>query len=168
MNSIMKKTFLVTSLIFLFGFSPVINAECVQQQEETGGGELFGTLIGAAVGGLVGSQIGGGTGNKVAIGAGVLAGGFLGNQVGKSLDCQDQQYHYDTTQNALETQKVGQSSSWTNPDTGHSGEITPTRTYTSQGQPCRDFTQTILIDGEEEKINGTACRQDDGSWKPVS
>ncbi len=152
----------------MFGFSSVVNAECVQQQEETGGGELFGTLIGAAVGGLVGSQFGGGTGNKVAIGAGVLAGGFLGNQVGKSLDCQDQQYHYDTTQNALETQKVGQSSSWSNPDTGHSGEITPTRTYTSDGQPCRDFTQTILIDGEAEKINGTACRQNDGSWKPIS
>lgn len=162
----MKKKLLIC-IIFVVGFS-IVNAECVQQQEETGGGELFGTLIGAAVGGLVGSQIGGGTGNKVAIGAGVLAGGFLGNQVGKSLDCQDQQYHYDTTQNALETQKVGQTSTWTNPDSGHSGEITPTRTYTSDGQPCRDFKQVILVDGEEEVINGTACRDDNGSWKPVS
>lgn len=65
----------------------------------------MGTLVGAALGGLVGSQFGGGTGNKVAIGAGVLAGGFLGNKVGKSLDCQDQQYHYDTTQQTLEEEK---------------------------------------------------------------
>ena len=160
------KKIVVLSLMFL---SAAVNAECVQQQqEETGGGELFGTLIGAAVGGLVGSQIGGGTGNKVAIGLGVVAGGFLGNQIGEQLDCQDQQYHYDTTQTALETQKVGQASTWVNPDSGHSGEITPTKTYSMEGQPCRDFTQTIYIDGEAEEINGTACRQEDGSWKPVS
>ena len=162
----MKTKFLFFNLIFLI-LSSTVNAECVQQQE-AGGGELFGTLVGAAIGGIVGSQVGGGTGNKVAIGAGVLAGGFLGNKVGQSLDCQDQQYHYDTTQNALETQKVGQSSTWNNPDSGHSGEITPTRTFTSGGQPCRDFTQIIKVDGQDEKINGTACRQDDGSWKPIS
>ncbi len=161
----MKKNILVSSLILLLGFYSTVNAECVQQQEETGGGELFGTLVGAALGGLVGSQIGGGTGNKIAIGAGVVAGGYLGNKVGKSLDCQDQQYHYDTTQNALETQKVGQTSTWTNPDSGHKGEVTPTRTYTSEGQPCRDFTQTIYVDGENEEVQGTACRQEDGTWQ---
>jgi surface antigen len=162
------KTKFVLSSLFLLVFCFTVNAECVQEPQQTGGGELFGTLVGAAVGGLVGSQIGGGTGNKVAIGAGVVAGGYLGNQVGKSMDCQDQQYHSNTTQNALETQKVGHTSTWTNPDTGHSGEVTPTRTYTSEGQACRDFTQTIHIDGEDEEIKGTACRQEDGSWKPIS
>ncbi len=144
--------------------SQVVSAEC--QQDETGGGELFGTLVGAALGGLVGSQIGGGTGNKVAIGAGVLAGGYLGNKVGQSLDCQDQQYHYDTTQNALETQKTGTTSTWVNPDSGHKGEVTPTKTYTSaDGTACREFTQTIYVDGEYEEVQGTACRQEDGTWQ---
>jgi surface antigen len=157
-------SFMVFILMFVSG---VARAEC--NQEQAGGGEILGTLAGAALGGLIGSQIGDGTGNKVAIGAGVLAGGFLGNRIGESLDCQDQQYHYDTTQNALETRKTGQSSTWTNPDTGHSGEITPTRTYnTADGTPCRDFTQTIYVDGKYEEINGTACRQPDGTWKPVS
>ncbi len=158
------KKILLLSLLLSIHLS--VNAECVQ--EETGDAEVLGTLVGAAIGGLVGSQFGGGTGNKVAIGAGVLAGGFLGNKVGKSLDCQDQQYHYDTTQNALETQKIGETSNWVNPDSGHSGEVTPTRTYTLEGQPCRDFTQTIYLEGEVEEIKGTACRQDDGTWKPVS
>ncbi|MCH8262713.1 MAG: glycine zipper 2TM domain-containing protein, partial [Proteobacteria bacterium] len=112
----MKKILLLPNLILLVSFCSTVNAECVQEQ--TGGGEIVGTLLGAALGGLVGSQFGGGTGKKVAIGAGVLAGGFLGNKVGKSLDCQDQQYHYDTTQNALEKEKTGQTSTWTNPDTG--------------------------------------------------
>ena len=76
--------------------------------------------------------------------------------------------NYDTTQNALETEKTGQTSTWTNPDTGHSGEVTPTRTYTLKGQPCRDFTQTIYVDGSNEDIEGTACREEDGIWRPKS
>jgi surface antigen len=157
-------------LAVLLGFSVIslpVRAEC--RQGETSGGEILGTLAGAALGGLVGSQLGSGTGNSVAIGAGVVAGGFLGNRIGKAMSCQDQEQHYATTQNALENQKTGQTSTWTNPDTGHSGEITPTRTYTStDGVPCRDFTQTIYVDGQYEQIDGTACRQPDGTWKPVS
>ncbi len=153
-------------LVVALTLGSYVHAEC--NQDQMGGGEILGTLAGAALGGLVGSQFGGGTGNKIAIGAGVLAGGFLGNRIGESLDCQDQQYHYDTTQNALETQPTGETSSWVNPDTGHSGEITPTRTYTAEGQPCREFSQTIYVDGEYEEIEGTACRQSDGTWQPVN
>jgi len=101
---------------------------------------------------VVGSQIGGGTGNKVAIGAGVLAGGFFGNKVGKSMDCQDQQYHYDATQNALETQKVGQSSTWNNPGTGHSGNVTPTRTYTSAGHLVVILPKQFIFMVERKKL----------------
>jgi surface antigen len=159
--------YLIMALFFLVGVN--VHAEC--DQEGFGNKEIVGTLAGAALGGLVGSQFGGGTGNKIAIGAGVVAGGFLGNKIGSSLDCQDQQYHYDTTQSALESKKTGQASSWSNPDTGNSGTITPTRTYTSKdGMPCRDFTQTIYVEEDEEyeEIKGSACRQPDGSWTPVS
>ena len=163
----MIKQAIFFTMFCLFFITSAVRAEC--QQGETSGGEIFGTLAGAALGGLVGSQFGSGKGNAAMIGAGVVAGGFLGNKIGKSMSCQDQQQHYDTTQSSLETQKTGQTSSWTNPDTGHSGNITPTRTYTSaDGTPCRDFTQTIYVDGEYEEINGSACRQADGSWKPVS
>jgi surface antigen len=141
-----------------------VNAEC--NQEGTGGGEVVGTLLGAALGGFLGAQIGDGTGNKVAIGAGVLAGGLLGNKLGASMDCQDQQYHVDTTQNALETQPVGQSSTWVNPDTGHSGTVTPVKTFqTADGTHCREFNQLLSVDGQTEEVTGTACRQADGTWK---
>ena len=141
-----------------------VRAECTNGQ--TGGGEVLGTLLGAAIGGLVGSQIGSGTGNKVAIGAGVLAGGLFGNKIGAQLDCQDQAYHVDTTQNALEYQPTGQTSTWQNPDSGHSGAVTPTKTYTvNDGTPCREFTQTINVDGQAEEVTATACRQEDGTWQ---
>lgn len=154
-------------LILTASLSQQAAAECTNQG--SGGGEILGTLAGAALGGFIGSQIGSGTGNKVAIGAGVLAGGLIGNQIAKSLTCQEQQYHQQTTQDALEYRPTGTASSWTNPDTGHSGYVTPTKTYSANdGTPCREFTQTIYVDGQYEEIQGTACRQNDGTWKPVS
>ena len=128
-----------------------------------------GTLIGAGLGGLAGSQIGGGTGKLVAVGAGVLLGGLLGSEVGKSLDKADKLYAERTSQRTLETAPVGQTSSWSNPDSGNSGTITPTKTYeTAQGQYCREYQQTVTIGGETENAYGTACRQPDGSWKVIN
>ena len=147
--------------------APVSAQDC--NQGSTGGTEIVGTLLGAALGGLLGSQIGGGTGNKVAIGAGVLAGGLLGNKIGSSMDCEDRRYHQGTAQDTLEYQRTGTAGSWQNPESGHRGTITPTRTYQrDDGDYCREFLQTITVDGQLEEATGTACRQSDGSWNIVS
>ena len=154
------------AVLALAGASVPAHAQCDNQG--TGGGEVVGTLLGAAVGGLLGSQLGSGDGNKVAIGAGVLAGGLLGNRIGQSMDCRDREYHGSTAQDALETQRSGTTSTWNNPDSGHSGTVTPTRTYQrADGTYCRDFTQSIYVDGRTEQANGTACRQSDGTWRIV-
>ncbi len=146
--------------------APQTWAEC--DRSGTSGEEVMGTLVGAALGGLIGSQIGGGDGRKVAIGAGVLAGGYMGNRIGNRLSCEDQEYHYDTTQSTLEYKPSGGTAAWVNPDTGASGSVTPTETYISQsGLPCRNFTQTITVDGQRENIQANACRQQDGSWQIV-
>lgn len=156
----------VIMLVLALPLATPVHADC--DRSGTSGEEVMGTLVGAALGGLVGSQIGGGSGRKVAIGAGVLAGGYMGNRIGKKLSCQDQEYHYDTTQSTLEYKPTGGSAAWVNPDTGHSGRVTPTRTYISDaGTPCRDFTQTITVDGQRENIQATACRQSDGTWQIV-
>ena len=161
---------LITTLgvCLCLGASPaVVQAQC--QQQSGGGNQVVGTLLGAALGGLLGSQLGSGTGNSVAIGAGVLAGGFLGNRVGKSLDCRDLAYHNGTAQSSFETQRTGTTSSWQNPDSGAAGTVTPTKTYQrNDGVYCRDFDQTITVDGQTELAGGTACRQPDGSWRIVS
>jgi len=158
----------LTIILVLGLISPSLadNSEC---DGDTGGGEVVGTLLGAAIGGLVGSQFGKGTGKSVAIGAGVLAGGFAGNQIGESLDCRDRQYNKSTAQDSLETQPAGSTSTWHNPDSGHDGSITPTRTYQrDDGIYCRDFEQTVTIDGKTEQATGTACRQSDGTWQIVN
>jgi surface antigen len=65
----------------------------------------------------------------------------------------------------MEYGSTGTTSTWRNPDTGHYGEITPTRTWETPSGPCREFQQTIYIDGQAHEGVGTACRQPDGTWK---
>ena len=141
-------------------------AACVSDQ---GDKQTLGTLIGAGLGGLAGSQVGSGTGQLVAIGAGVLLGGLLGNEVGKSLDKADQVYAERNAQQTLETAPTGTTATWVNPDSGNSGSITPTATYQSAGgEYCREYQQTVTVGGEQQSAYGTACRQPDGSWKLVN
>jgi surface antigen len=137
--------------------------------EGTGTKQGVGTIAGAGLGALAGSQIGSGTGTLVAVGAGTLIGAFLGSELGKSLDRADQAAADQASQRALENNRVGQASSWRNPDSGHEGTITPTKTYrNTDGVQCREFTHTINIGGKLEKAFGNACRQPDGSWQIVS
>ncbi|PYM47238.1 MAG: hypothetical protein DME14_15865 [Candidatus Rokuibacteriota bacterium] len=53
----------------------------------------------------------------------------------------------------------------TNPDNGHTGTVTPVRTYqASSGGDCREYETTVTVGGKLERGYGTACRQSDGSW----
>ena len=81
------------------------------------------------------------------------------------LDQRDKRMAAEAQQRALETAPTGRPVAWTNPDTGHSGTVTPTRTYHSDRGYCREFQNTVVIDGKNENAYGTACRQPDGSWK---
>ncbi len=138
-------------------------------QTNSGPKETIGGLGGAVLGGLLGSQVGKGRGQLVAVGVGAVLGGVLGSSVGKSLDDTDKLMMERTTQASLEHVRSGETSQWSNPDSGHSGTVTPTETYqTSAGKYCREYQQTILVGGEQEVAYGTACRQPDGSWKIVN
>jgi surface antigen len=32
---------------------------------------------------------------------------------------------------------------------------------------CRDFEQTVVVDGQDETVRGTACREPDGTWRAL-
>ncbi len=160
-----RLTVLLGAALVAIGMSAAPNAAHASCSN-TSGGALLGTLGGAALGGFLGSQIGSGTGQLAATGAGVLVGGLLGNQIGKALTCRDQQQVQHTTQRTLETQPSGTAIAWNNPDSGNSGTVTPTQTYqTASGTYCRNFEQTVTVNGQTEVGTGTACRQPDGSWQ---
>ena len=130
--------------------------------------ETGGTVVGGVGGAIIGSQVGGGTGKLVGVAIGTLAGALIGQEVGRSLDRADRVAMENSTHQALEYNQSHHSSTWRNPDTGHSGTTTPIRTYKEpDGRYCREYTQTVLIEGEQHKAYGTACRRPDGNWEIV-
>ena len=136
---------------------------CVTDQ---GNKQVMGSLLGAGVGGFAGSKIGGGKGQLAATAAGVVLGGLLGNSIGQSLNKADQAYAYKAQSTALNA-PVGQTISWSNPDSGNRGSVTPTRVGqdVATGAYCREYQTQIVIDGRIEDAFGAACREPDGSWK---
>src|SRR5262245_43539210 len=143
-------------------------AACVLAGCETVNGNprtAIGGLGGAAVGGLIAAAAGGG---GTAIAASVIGGALVGGLAGNLLDDRDKRMANEAAQRAFETAPSGKAVAWTNPDSGHSGTITPVRTYESNGRYCREFQQTVTIGGRPENSFGTACRMPDGAWQIVS
>lgn len=149
--------------LLLAGLVAVSLSACADVQNRPK--QSAGTLVGAGLGALAGSQIGSGSGQLAATAIGTLLGAWAGSEVGKSLDRADQLAAAQATHNALENKPTGAATTWRNPDTGHAGSVTPLRTYQAGGRDCRDFEQSLLIDGQAETVRSTACRQPDGTWR---
>ncbi len=130
---------------------------CQNRNENTG------TVVGGVLGGVLGSQVGKGSGRDVAMVAGAIAGALIGGSVGRSMDASDRR----RAQRTLEDSRTGETVAWRNPDNSTAYEMTPTRTYSTDSGPCREYTMDAWIDGRKETVTGTACRQDDGTWKTM-
>jgi len=127
--------------------------------------EGVGAVTGAVIGGVIGHQIGGGRGKDLATVVGVVAGAAIGASIGRGMDEQDRL----RAARVLEYNQVGQTTTWHNPDTNVYYSMAPTNTYQgTAGQPCREYTTEITIDGRRETARGTACRNADGTWKVLN
>ena len=137
--------------------------------QQAGQKETLGAITGAVLGGFLGSKVGKGEGQLWATGAGAIIGAITGSSVGRSLDNTDRLMMERTSQASLEHTQTGATSTWANPDSGHSGTVTPTKTYQKDsGTYCREYEQVVTVGGEEQKAYGTACRQPDGTWRVVN
>lgn len=88
-------------------------------QSSGGSKEDTGEFVGTVLGAVLASKAGKNTETKILLaGAGALAGRWLGGRIGRYLDEQDKQKMAAATQEAIAT---GNSSQWTNPETGVSG-----------------------------------------------
>ena len=126
-----------------------------------------GLVLGSVAGGVVGNQIGKGRGNVLATVGGAVVGGIIGSQIGASLDERDRRLAQEAEYDALERGQSGVSRQWRDPDNGHYGEIVPSRPYKRGVADCRDYTHTVYIDGRPKQMRGTACRNPDGTWQNV-
>ncbi|WJG11322.1 glycine zipper 2TM domain-containing protein [Aliiglaciecola sp. LCG003] len=126
-----------------------------------GPNESSGMIIGGILGGVLGHQIGGGHGQTAATVFGAMIGTAIGGNVGRTMDEADRL----KLSHSLETVRTGVSTSWRNPDSGNYYKVVPTKTYGGDAKPCREYQIEATIGGKKEDIYGTACRQEDGSWK---
>ena len=127
-----------------------------------------GLVVGAVAGGLLGNTVGKGTGKVFATAIGAVAGGIVGSEVGRSMDQQDRRLAQDAEFNAFERGRSGERIHWRNPDNGRYGEVVPGTSFRRGERDCRDFTHTVYIDGRPQAMRGTACRNPDGTWANVS
>jgi len=133
---------------------------------DSGPKEVGGTAAGALAGGLIGNAVGGSLGNRaVGTALGIAVGGLIGNRVGATLDDEDKRRAYAAQMQALETGPSGAPVAWRNPDSGRYGTIVPGPAYQTNGETCRQLSHTIYIDGKPQLQRGTACRNQDGSWR---
>ncbi|WJW74288.1 RT0821/Lpp0805 family surface protein [Thiohalobacter sp. IOR34] len=126
--------------------------------------EALGTVLGGVLGGVAGARLSDDRHRSAATIAGTLIGALVGRSIGRSMDQLDQACTGQTLEYAPDNQAV----TWQNPDTGASYTVTPTRTYEAgDGRYCREYISQASIGGQEQQVQGTACRQPDGSWKIV-
>jgi surface antigen len=119
-----------------------------------------GAMGGAVIGGVLGSQVGGGSGRTAAIIAGTMLGGLIGSAIGAHLDETDRSQIATTMQNT----PTGATATWVNH--GGNNTVTPTSGFFNQnGRDCRKYQSKVIINGNRETIEGTACRRPDGMWE---
>lgn len=129
-----------------------------------------GQILGGATGALIGSQFGKGSGRLFGVAIGALAGSYLGGNIGYQMDERDKELAQQTMQSTLERAPDHQVHTWVNPNTHHSGKfkVVKTQEIPSRNIVCRDYVHTVIIDGQEEKVHGRACRDMrdvKGEWK---
>mgnify|MGYP001144875578 CR=1 FL=1 len=67
---------------------------------------------------------------------------------------------------ALEYGQGGQAVAWKGES--QSGEVVAAQPYRVGSQDCRQYSQTVFTGGTPLVARGTACRNPDGSWTPLS
>jgi surface antigen len=136
-------------------------AACGETSSKQGLGSVAGTLSG----GLIGSS----TPQKPpSPGAAPLLAAWAGSALGARLDETDRQLASEAEYEALESLAAGASRDWRNPASGHRGSVSPGPAYSVNQYTCRDYVDQITVDGRSETVRSTACRQPDGSWRPIS
>ena len=69
---------------------------------------------------------------------------------------------------ALEYTPSGRPVTWKGSQGNLYGEVTAAQPYRVGSQDCRQYTHTFSLNGPRQTVRGTACRNPDGSWTPLT
>ena len=97
----------------------------------------------------------------------VMVSGLISGPIGAGLGAGEKQRALAAEFQALEYAQSGQAVTWTG-GSGRSGSVIPAQPYRVGSQDCRQYTQTVVRDGQTKIARGTACRNSDGSWTPLT
>lgn len=121
--------------------------------------QRMGATVGAVGGAAACSNVGKGKGKLVAMLACGGIGAWFGSTIGAYMDEIDKRQVINTIQSV----PAGVITTWVNH--GGSNYVKPTTNYFQSGnQQCRKYQAKILVKGNYETGEGTACRRPDGYW----
>lgn len=129
--------------------------------------EGIGATADSLTGGLIGSRSTAAPRPPKPAASGLFA-AWVASDLGRRLDDNDRRIAAETELDTLESEIAGATREWSNPATGHRGSVTPGPAYAVNQYTCRDWVDAVIIDGRQETRRSTACRQPDGSWRPIS
>ncbi len=97
-----------------------------------------------------------------------MGGGLIGGTIGSQLDEADRRTALQAEYRALEYSQAGNTVDWKGASAGVSGVVIAAQPYRVGSQDCRQYSQTVSLNGQKQTARGTACRNPDGSWTPLT
>jgi len=97
-----------------------------------------------------------------------MNGGLIGGSIGAGLSDAEKRKGLEAEYKALEYNASGQKVTWKSDSTSHYGEVVAAQPYRVGSQDCRQYTHTVYTGGAGVTARGTACRNADGSWTPLT
>ena len=152
------------ALMLLAGVAtaPLMGCESIERETGIGTSAQKGALGGGAFGGVVAGLAGA---NPAWIAASIILGGVTGGLIGDRLGKEDAMKHADNNLRALDTLEKGQTSRWSNAQTGNSGSTTVNSiTRKPDGTVCKGYTEIVHTGGKRVTEQATACKAPGGTW----
>lgn len=97
-----------------------------------------------------------------------MGGGLVGGAIGAGLSEREKRSALEAEYKALEYTASGQTVTWKSSQSNHYGEVVAAQPYRVGSQDCRQYTHTVFAGGPSAVARGTACRNADGSWTPLT
>lgn len=97
-----------------------------------------------------------------------MGGGLVGGRIGAGLTEREKRSGLEAEYKALEYTASGQPVTWKSATSGRYGEVVAAQPYRVGSQDCRQYTHTVYSGGQAVSARGTACRNADGSWTPLT
>jgi surface antigen len=97
-----------------------------------------------------------------------MGGGLVGGSIGSGLTDREKRSALEAEYKALEYTASGQTVTWKSGESARYGEVVAAQPYRVGSQDCRQYTHTVFAGGAGATARGTACRNADGSWTPLT